>query len=85
MTDYDDFKSLGGTSAVPRPQPTNATHNVLTVGYRSDGQVAILSSPNTSGPTETVSLIMPRDTARWLAKEILRVTDVGSHSGSAPK
>lgn len=47
--------------------------NVLTVGMRSDGQVALMSCPD-AAKAEGHTFVFPRDTARWIAKEILRIT-----------
>lgn len=82
MTDRDDFRGgyapssptakggfVPGTVAAPQPQK-----NVLTVGLRSDGQVCIISDAGLPGANTAHSFIMPRDTARWIATEILRLT-----------
>jgi hypothetical protein len=72
MTDRDDFPRFSRPAPTP---PSKAQPNTITVGLRTDGQVSILSSPDAPGRVEAQNMIMPRDTARWLARQILLVTD----------
>jgi hypothetical protein len=48
--------------------------NTFSVGMRDDGRVSILSSPDVPGGVQATHLIMTREIAVWLAREILHAT-----------
>lgn len=57
--------------------------NTITIGIRSDGQFALTSSPNTAGPVPAHTFIFPRDTAVWIARELLRLAGQASPTSGA--